>query len=627
MAALRQGKTGTTNRKTGAASVSSLSMSYFAQNVAALAPHFPDLAKALEAAAIPQGFLPTRGTDGTPTFSRTIPPPPPAPPAPAADGRRRREWLGQTSAPAASAPHILHSLDAAAQGQNGLGLSIGTGFEWAAFLGRLSRHQALFVYEPDAGFVRLALEICDLSAPLAARRLVLLVGTPDEAGAVLANFLSANPGFNPPGVLHPLASIPAERRHELVAAGEAIVRHAVGHHQRLLGALQSRLEQAPITQGQVAGGALVFLLAARYAAERPLHEHARVLKATPVYVDHHAAAGIALRLQLLGDHLQRGPVRVLSDLFRTQLAVIPPEIPVETWVPPLAGAAYWDLIPGPSGLAEGDRIVVHFACHQDALRGRGIPDKQICLRPLTPGVGHSVAALQESPRSKTENRRRLALVADFPPSSAEALEITLPTHQAVYNAARDLVLADYLTIHPAMAPDLLRRALVRAGIDPRHDDPALQDPMLRIIREVMIPALPPLALAAALVSEGFPLALIGNWPGLQTALADVKMIRFEACGPEAWDDVGLVVHFSPQGTFSPILWEAVAAGVAIVAPQHPTDGHFGSLPQILAAEKQFANPLPRNLFATVKSILRDLPRREKLASAALACLAPGAVRA
>ena len=96
-------------------------MLHLASNLTALRTHFPALAQSLEAALIPEGFAPTTGTDGTPTYARVT----------SASTGRRVEWLGHTSMPQASAEPLSASLDALSAGANGLGLSIGTGTDVA----------------------------------------------------------------------------------------------------------------------------------------------------------------------------------------------------------------------------------------------------------------------------------------------------------------------------------------------------------------------------------------------------------------------------------------------------------------------------------------------------------------
>jgi hypothetical protein len=576
-------------------------MSCLPNNLAALSP---GIALSLQSAPIPEAFLPTLGTDATPTFCRILNSP---------GHRKSLQWLGGTSMPRASAAPIINSLDALSSGQNGLGLSIGTGFQWRAFIAKLSRSQMLFVYEPDLSLLRMALEICDLADLLAHRRLILLTGTPDQAAQNLCSFLAENIGFEPPAVLHPLPTLIGERRNQLLTAGEAMVRRAVIQRQSLLSQLESRIIKAlpQNSSPHSPEASLNFLLTPRYALERPLHQNLST-PASQIFIDQHHSASPALRLDLIAQHLERGAnIRVQSDLFRAHLGSFPPQIAVNTWLSPLVGAAFWEQI---SPIPPHDRVIVHFGYHAQRLQDRGIPSAQIHVVPLTPPASPAVTAGLLP--TQLQLRHRIALIADLSPIDKQSLAIELPTHQAVFAAAREMILADYLTIHPGMAADLLRRALTRAGVDPKVDDPALQYPMLRILRDLLIPCLPVLHLAQELAAT-CALALIGDWPDFPAQpKSDVRKISFESYSGSAWEDVALVAHLSPQGTFSPILWEALPAGVPIVAPQHSADRHAGSLAKLLEPDVHFAHPAAHHFISTLKSLLRDGPRREKIAQAA-----------
>jgi hypothetical protein len=275
----------------------------------------------------------------------------------------------------------------------------------------------------------------------------------------------------------------------------------------------------------------------------------------------------------------------------------------------------------------GDRVVVHFGYHAQRLVERGIGEGQIALRALVPGDWVREQAGEGRGKAGGAGRRRVALIADLPVSDAGALGVDLPTHQAVFGAAREIIGEDYLRAHPGMSGDIVRRALARAGVDAKTDDPALKEPMVRIVREVLIAAVPVLTLAGVLVREGLPLLLVGDWPGLQVPLADMRQVSLEGYTAGAWEDVAVCVHFSPQGTFSPILWEAAAAGVAIVSPA-PAQSATGTKPagllrEILRPERDFAEPAGKNLVATIKALGRDVPRRERLVASAGERLAQG----
>ena len=444
---------------------------------------------------------------------------------------------------------------------------------------------------------------------LAARRLVLLTGPAEPAAQELSSFLAANIGFEPPAVLHPLPTLVGERRNQLLTAGETIVRRAVIQRQALAGQLHARIVAALASQPSANEAHLGFLLTLRYPAERPIQREAAKRMATSVFIDRHDSTSPALRLRLIAEQLeQRKKIRIISDLFGGQLGPLPSQVPVETWVPPLIGSAFWERIPP---LPPQDRVVVHFGHHSQKLQDLGISPAQIDLLPLTPSAGTAA-----SPPNPLQLRHRIALIADLPAHDMKSLGIDLPTHQAVYAAARELILADYLTVHPGMASDLLRRALSRAGVDPKIDDPNLREPMLRVLRDALIPALPLLTLCQHLGPLS-AITLIGDWPAIiPPPNTDLRIIPFDCYKTTLWDDVALLAHLSPQGTFSPILWDALAARVPIVTPQHASDRQAGSLVKILKPDAEFFHPSPQNYLSTVKSLLRDAPRREKIATAA-----------
>ena len=579
-------------------------MSILENNLKAMEAEFARSAERIAAASIPDGFVLYAGTDGTETYSRKHID---------SNGKTWVEWLGGTSMPAASAEAIIKSLDAYSNGQNGLGLSMGTGFEWAAFCRRLGRAQMVYVYERDLEQLRMALSVCDLSGVLAERRLVILAGTPEEAAADLSGFLSQHLGFEPPAVMHPLPTLVDERRNQFLAAGEAIVRRVVVERQGRIGGL---LESAPVDRPS--GGSnsspsiLALLLTPRYRWERPIQWEVQRKGAEAIYLDHYASTSSAFRLEKLKMLRDRGPVRVISDLFREQLALMPADVAVETWVPPLIGAAFWERVPAASSFGPNDRLVVHSAHHAEMLAARGIGRQQIEIREM------AIPPMESVGTTAGGEATRVAMIADLASTDMATLGIQLPTHQSVFMAARELILADYLTVHPGLAGDLLRRALSRAGVDSRVEDPALKEPMLRIIRDVLIPALPLLRLAAELAREGIPLSLIGDWPNLEIVPpADVEVFAFENVTPATWSRVALLVHESPGGTFSPYLFEAMATGVPVMRVPPASTLTAGTFPEWLVAEKDFAQAAPHQFIGTVKALLRDPSRRTKLSEAAL----------
>ncbi|HVX85670.1 MAG TPA: hypothetical protein VH253_12890 [Phycisphaerae bacterium] len=563
-------------------------MNTFEKNLAALGRWFPGWAERLAETPVPAGFETVIGTDGTPTFRREH-----------ARSPRRLEWLGNTSMPAASAEAIVTSLDPGTA--NGLGLGIGTGFEWLAFLAKLPRAQMLFVYEPEAGGVRMALEVGDLSETLGSGRLVLLPAEGAEIVAdVLADFLDTHRGFEPPAVLHPLATLDGAgggRRNALLATGEAIVRKAVLRRHALIERLAVRMCEPAAEKTAEQAREVAFLVQERYPGERPLH---RQVRGTPtLYVDRHDQTAMARRLEILAD-VRPGVLK--SDLFRSQLGpVVPAETAVETWIAPGVGAGYWERLPPASALGAGDRVVVNGQHHAALLRERQFGESQIVLR--KPGSGPSEAARGRRERSGPPGRA-VAIVADLPCVEAEAVGITLPTHLAVYAAARTIVEEEYLTVHEGCAEDVLRRAIQRAARGGANlaGDPALGEPMRRLIRMALIPTAPMLKLALELERSGIAVMRVGEWPEPGAGGVGAGVVCWPDGDGAMWREVAAVVHLSPTGMVLPPVLQAAERGVPVLAVEHATDRLAGSVREALG--ERAAAVAPARLVAAVKQILR-----------------------
>ena len=548
-------------------------MSLLERNLEALQGWVALTAAQIRNARVAEGFERGVGSDGTPTYQRVV-----------GDGEGRRvEWLGGTSMPRASAEPLTESLDVGSV--NGIGLSLGTGYEWAARGGCLRRGRCMCMSRMW-GWARMALEVCDLAEFFRAGKVILLVGALASASDELSGFVAGHLGFEPPTVLHPLATVSAERRNGLLSAGEAMVRRVVVERHAQVNALAGRVEEAVrgLTEAEIA-----FVGTPRYRLERPI---SGVIGATArvLFVDRHASVGVGAWLEAMVEHRPR---KIVSDFFRAQIGCVPEQVVVETWVPPLVGAGFWERVPAASTMGAEDRVIVHGAWHAERLAERGIPKTQIEVRPLE----------RRGLRSRSGEaleRSRVALIGDLPSIEAEALGIELPTHLAVHAAVCEMIRDDYLTVHVGQAGDILRRALMRVGVPCEEGvavDPAMREPMLRIVRDVLIPALPPRLLAEELMEQQVALRLIGDWPGVKIPVGDmVAVTRFEEIGEgrELWNDVAVVVHLSPTGMVAPLLLDAAAEGVAMVSARHPTDRNAGALAMTFTPDLHYAGAARSN---------------------------------
>ena len=599
----------------------------------------------LDTTSDPSAWKLTTGRDGTITYARRIM-------APSVGGGVPEtiiQWLGGTSMPASSAAPLASNLEPGAH--NGLGISIGTGYEWRALANRLASYQMIFVLEDDLANLRMVLEICDLSDVLQRGKVILLGGTELEAGTQLQHVLNVHPGIVPPDVMHPLPTLAPERRNDMLAIGERIIRAAITAQAQTAVAAQQALDQcwqvakSSGDSKEEGGRRIMGLLFARpqrfgrispellAAAAQDGHH-----QVTTLQVDHHTSASLLFRAQQVASFR---PDLLLGDLYRAQLEIGTSGggglalVPVYTLVPPDAKAGTWDpdRMVAASTLAPADRVI----CHDDASRRKllaaGFTDQQIILLPLA--ITSPMAALPSAaplssppPVSSSESvistaaplvlRHRVALLSENFSTDPNTYGLVLPTHQALWQAVCQIITEEFARLHPGLIGDVLRRAQQRSGVELR--DPVLTDSLQRGLRDILLATLPARALAQTLAQAGLALQLLGSgWDApddkppypLPTG---AQAVPYDA--PDAWNQVAVAVHFTADGHIPPALLEAPFAGVPIVCLQTPAADWPGGLSTLLEPGKHYVTTALNQLIPTLRSLLRDAPRRAALAAAA-----------
>ena len=164
----------------------------FRANLAAIEKSQPELAARLCGVTPPAGTRITTGRDGSPV-------------AVLAEDAESVQWLGGSSMPTVSAPIAVEGHRAPFAGVVLLG--IGTGYEPRYLAGRLARHYAVFVAEPDSVRLALGLAAADLSDLIQADRIVLLDGDVETS---LADFLLRHNGFECPAQLYSIPGTDAD---------------------------------------------------------------------------------------------------------------------------------------------------------------------------------------------------------------------------------------------------------------------------------------------------------------------------------------------------------------------------------------------------------------------------------
>ncbi|QOJ14522.1 MAG: hypothetical protein HRU75_07645 [Planctomycetia bacterium] len=177
----------------------------FAENLAALRIHAPDLAQRLARVELPPAWRPARALDGWPLFRTERSGEPP-------------QYFGGSAAPSTRAAAVLSIVP---ESDRNVALpAMLAGAELSLLLRRLPPHAAVFVFEIDPLALAAVLRTQDLRVPLQARRVILTL--PEEPDRMLDALLIREEGLLPPATLLRLPGVPEERIAELQALCERL---------------------------------------------------------------------------------------------------------------------------------------------------------------------------------------------------------------------------------------------------------------------------------------------------------------------------------------------------------------------------------------------------------------------
>ncbi len=459
----------------------------FESNLAALRRQDLALAQLLESVPLPPAAKPTPTRDGRISFSWGTPDAP--------------QWLGGTSVPSARARGLLDNFQAGSG--NVLFIGIGAGTEAAELLARTPHTTALFVIEPDPAAVVMVLRVVDLSAALAAQRLVLMVG--EDGWSRLQQFLTANPGFLAP---------------QRVLAWPWLTRDAQHDVASRLTTLAANISAARETPAQ------------RNTASAPRTGQAiAIVSLSPDPQDSHLAAGIAWGVEQLARSAKifcaDAPARMhpaaltqfLSDpalaeaIFLNATAAdlaqfTPAPLPVRTWLTPNFPVA------ADFAARVGDHasIIVSTSAQQDMLISAGVSPRQITLAP---------PAAHPTP---TTRRKPLLVLAPNADDRPESSGLHLTTHLALWNAARQIIAQQAEQLWADDIPAAFAQAEKNSSV--RISDPAVRQGLLDRVQNALAPAILRGAFVEILRAAeiDFDLVPTGQLPGSTTAYAAVLQL-------------------------------------------------------------------------------------------------------
>jgi hypothetical protein len=575
-------------------------------NLDALRQVDPPCAEQLANVIIPEFVQPSVGRDGQPTWR--------------IQRGERVEWFGRTSMPTVSAEGLLGIYKVGAG--NTILAGIGSGLEAKGIAERLGRNRSVVVLENDPLNLALALRLWDMSAPIVARQIILLLAK-DLAGleGQLLRFCREHPGFDLPDRMlgWPWRDKPQTQAYRDLIGRVAAELHAV-RGQTLVQQV-AILEQAHragtapdavavlsgvptivtrrLAEWLAAGAEAAGMAAATCCAQTPLTagplaglavavELALGSQDTPANT-----AGVAPDIQApcAGPSATRGaaggrplgvPTSTLADKLPMALGeggVAPDKVhcrrntqivlleqcrnhwPLRQVRAPLIS---WLVGADPSGdgwqFAEGsgDLAVVSTDRQREQLMAKGWPSRRIVQVPA-----FVTPMALEMPLDGP--REGILLLSDLPPDDAAQAGIALYSQKTLWDALRERLERQGDSWTPQEAQRWLLTAQSQTGID--LADLTVQEEFLGIVRNVLAPAVILRRTAKAILDAGLPLRVAGRgWDALDRVretwdgLADDPQRRLELLSRAK---VAVVGQCRPgQGWMA---LEAAAAGAAIMA--------------------------------------------------------------
>ncbi|MBK8915182.1 MAG: glycosyltransferase family 1 protein [Phycisphaerales bacterium] len=539
----------------------------FAENLAALSRHSPDLAKQLERVAIPSEWRPARGLDGWPLFRTERPGEPP-------------QYSGGSAAPATRAAAVLAGVPAS--DRNVALPAVLAGAELFLLLRRHPAHAAVFVFESDPPALAAVLRTQDLRVAIEARRLIL--SHPKEPLPLLDALLTREEGLLPPATLLRLPGVPEQRVTELQALCESLNRRCA---ERRSAAVISAAPRAS-TRTDIALLSLSSLSAAHRAADE-LADAARalgrtvLLRALRTPTDAHPLS----HERALAEHRPHCVIAFehAAPPFRSGVAAAPPVAPnrgtaTPTQDPRSAGPSSqnapdsctrfeWRCLPPMSSAEAGElsnggtEILAASPLVEAAWRAAGRR-----VRPFYWAV--RAAEIDQPPVDRSRGAACVLLVGDVPDDSESAAGVVHPTHRILWRElqrrARETAFKRHASGPAALLDGVERASGLRIG------DADTRAALLRAIVERIIPAAIAHRLIDLCVDAG------ASCVGLGTGWQRIGVAALRADHPQRVHALAALAIGAPD-PLTPDLLRVAAWGIPVAMPwcAARSDGELGGV--------------------------------------------------
>jgi hypothetical protein len=596
-----------------------------AANVQALRDWDPDLADRIAAAAVPETVERVLARDGHPSF-RFL------------QGDGRRLWLGHTSVPSIAARANLArlTLDGSLLVMNG----IGSGLDARLILEVLGPHQALLILESNPLFLNLAFQLHDYTEALRIGRLVLLAGPDPEV--LIRDFYRRHPGYNliSRTIAWPWLSEQQNRAfaQQVTVAVDACTKEIMGAIQSLREQIQQRDSQTSLEQVvgpmslsrphelRVANCTNSCSGAEYYTSRDLLAGFGQAGAATDWMVfDRPDKASQQAQLRRLLDFQPH--LILLVDLLRGDLPYLPGSALCATILrnPPASLLAKEH---NPAGrMGRHDFI---FASQQEQIRKlqeAGVARERVEYLPPAADVRLFHPAESDEPAGN-EYACEAALVSGRASSDPLRYQITLSSHQQLWQAILDQIRSDPAGYHWDQAPKILRKAQ-QCGVKITEED--IHATFVEIIQKHLGETVMRDAYCLALDREGVDLKIWEPCPpykipsgGVPDSWAQSPVVHRVAGTIQNGPDMnrlyhGAKIHLSINSTGYPDshLWNGLAAGAFFLVKNHPRIRDEDRIGQFFDLEKELVTfESPQDLIRKIRYFLSHEPQREKIARAA-----------
>lgn len=533
-----------------------IKVDHFDANLSALRVCDAALAQRLSRVRVPPTVQPTVAHDGTATFRiRTGD----------AIGSSDAHWLGGSGAPAVRAQALCNLFEP------GPGNAIVIGIRHGRFVQRLAdrllNNQAVFVIEDDLLTARLALTVNDLSAHVAAGRLVPIVPENNETPAdALRKFLDAHPGYLVPDRLFAWPGAEDATLQSMASAIHQLIAPVEADRATLIQRCRSNAAATINAPGGEGQRLLVATASSSWDTRVWLEQVTEAIRRPGIDVETYSPCRASQRhVAAMADAIMRHKPTacILLDAASVQFGgAIPDGLPVVSWIG--SDGTGVDLRQGRGAVFAtsktlADRLVRKgLSADRVAVLPMGLPDSNLHVSDASSDPGATGGLPAGAKRSE------FWIVANAADCSEQANGMHLDSHRAVWRALSARLRKAATDFRATLPTSALAQAEKETGV--QLGDAGLRDLLERLAADVLWPTYRKLAVCERLKAAAVTFTVVGQgWQQFDSVRSNAT-----TTGPDAAPDriataaAGkTVLDFERRGDLRAAHWAAVSRGAAV----------------------------------------------------------------